>query len=143
MAVGKNTTWKKGKLGLLGRITSWEEGKGTENLGKKKDFKNGGEKKKVVGNFIHSCCCIPEPVPKKRETSGTMGAIRATEGWEGGGCGRLGPNPAMVQPHLVGGGSIYSPPPVPDLSTLVQGYVFIKKIVSPPLYINDISFPHF
>ena len=41
-------------LNLLGRISSWKEGKGTVILGKKRDLKNGvGEEYQVVGNFIH------------------------------------------------------------------------------------------
>ena len=57
---GKNIKlWKGGReyiiLRLLGRISSWEEGKGTEIFGKKiKILKNGvGEEYQCVGNFIH------------------------------------------------------------------------------------------
>ena len=44
-------------LSLLGRISSGEEGKRTEILGKKiKIQENGdGEEYQVVGNFIHPC----------------------------------------------------------------------------------------
>ena len=42
-------------LRLQGRISSGEEGKGTEIFGKKiKNFKNeGGEEYQIAGNFIH------------------------------------------------------------------------------------------
>ena len=43
-------------LRLLGRLSSGEEGKGTENFVEKNIYKNRGrEEYQVVGNFIHPC----------------------------------------------------------------------------------------
>ena len=58
---GKNITWKKERgrsniifpiiLGLLGRISSWEKGKGTEVSWKKVKIKKIAVEKKI--NIIH------------------------------------------------------------------------------------------